>query len=341
MRPEIEVLEHHAELGADAVDLAPVGRLRGSVRLAPHLDHLAGDRHLARVGRLEQVDAAQKRALAGAGRAEDRDDVAILGGERDALEHLQRTKSLVHVLDGQGRGRCGGHVMGSPVSSDARAQMRRQAPLEAQESGAEDVIDGEINGAGQDQRQVGDQRVVADLERHAQHVPERDQRDERGRLDHRDHLGRVGGQRVPERDRKDDAPEEQEPRHAAGARGFDRAVRHGDERPAKNLGLIACGAKPERQHAATERVAQDRPDDAVAHGRERSEAVVDDEELDEQRGAAEDRDVGAREDLERLRAADPHPGDARGHEASEDDRQEPDFERQRQGAHQPPEGGSP
>ena len=110
-----------------------------------------------------------------------------------------------------------------------------------------------------------------------------------------------------------------QPRHAAGARRLDRAVRHGDERAAEDLGLIACGAKPERQHAATERVAQDRPDDAVTDGRERSEAVVDDEELDQQRGAAEDRDIGARKNLERLRAADPHPGDARGHEASEDD----------------------
>ena len=34
MRPQVEALEHHAEFGADAVDLAPVGRLGAAVARA-------------------------------------------------------------------------------------------------------------------------------------------------------------------------------------------------------------------------------------------------------------------------------------------------------------------
>ena len=53
-----------------------------------HADQLALDPHLAAVRRLEQVDAAQEGRLARARRAEDRDDVVLVRGERDALEHL-------------------------------------------------------------------------------------------------------------------------------------------------------------------------------------------------------------------------------------------------------------
>src|SRR5208337_3147487 len=60
-------------------------------------------------------------------------------------------------------------------SARPRAQVRRQAPLEPEERGADDIVDGEVDRACKDQRQVGDERVVADFQRHAQHVPERDE----------------------------------------------------------------------------------------------------------------------------------------------------------------------
>ena len=71
------------------------GSARPSRALA-HLDGLAGDRHHAFVRRLEQIDAAQKRALARAGRAEDRDHVAVVRGQRHALQHFELAEALVH-----------------------------------------------------------------------------------------------------------------------------------------------------------------------------------------------------------------------------------------------------
>ncbi len=62
--PEVEALKNHAEFGADAVDLAAARRHQLAVAARLHLDRLAGDDDLARIRRLEQVDAAQERALA-------------------------------------------------------------------------------------------------------------------------------------------------------------------------------------------------------------------------------------------------------------------------------------
>ena len=77
VRPEIEALEHHAEPGADAIDLPVVRGLRAVARVG-HADQLAADMDLAGIRGLEQVDAAQERALARARAADHRDDVAIL-----------------------------------------------------------------------------------------------------------------------------------------------------------------------------------------------------------------------------------------------------------------------
>ena len=72
----------------------------------------------------------------------------------------------------------------------------------------------------------------------------------------------------------------------------------------------------------------------------RSEAVIDDEELDQERRAAKDEHIGAGEQFERLDAADPHPGHARGDQRAEHDGQEPDRERQRQRREEPDEASS-
>nr|WP_236637963.1 hypothetical protein [Mangrovicoccus ximenensis] len=61
--PQVELLEHHGELRADAVDLLRVRRMRRAVAHA-HLDQLALDADLARGGRLQKVDAAQEGRLA-------------------------------------------------------------------------------------------------------------------------------------------------------------------------------------------------------------------------------------------------------------------------------------
>ena len=78
MRPQVELLEHHAEAGADAVDLAPVGRHRPAAPVASHADQLAADMDLPGVRDLQQVDAAQQCTLAGAAGAQDGDDVVLV-----------------------------------------------------------------------------------------------------------------------------------------------------------------------------------------------------------------------------------------------------------------------
>ena len=53
---------------------------------------------LACVGNLQQVDAAEQRALAGAAGAQDGDHIVLVGGQRDALQHLQVAEALVEVV---------------------------------------------------------------------------------------------------------------------------------------------------------------------------------------------------------------------------------------------------
>ena len=107
MLPEVETLEHHAEPTADALDLAMVdGRqIAFPTRFQPYL--LAGDEDAATRGQLEQIDAAQQRALAGTGGADDGQDIAFPCRERDAAQHLERTEALMQVLDADGLGRLG------------------------------------------------------------------------------------------------------------------------------------------------------------------------------------------------------------------------------------------
>ena len=73
VREEVELLEDHPDPLADEVEL--VARLAGA-RARPLADVLALEEDLALLGRLEQVDAAQQRALAGAARPDHADDLA-------------------------------------------------------------------------------------------------------------------------------------------------------------------------------------------------------------------------------------------------------------------------
>ena len=59
---------------------------------------LAVDRDGARVDRLQAVDGAAQRGLAGPGGSDDDDDLAAGDGQVDVLEHMQRAEVLVDVL---------------------------------------------------------------------------------------------------------------------------------------------------------------------------------------------------------------------------------------------------
>ena len=76
------MLKHHAGRGAKAGEIA----VAGAVAAALAELHLAfADTDTAAVGIFEQVDAAQQRRFAGAGRADDRDDRAARDPQRNAL----------------------------------------------------------------------------------------------------------------------------------------------------------------------------------------------------------------------------------------------------------------
>lgn len=72
---QVEALEHHANLRAVLDEVKVLGR-----DVLPMVEHLAGGR------RLKQVDAAQHRALAGAGRADNAHDLALFHAEVDVAQ---------------------------------------------------------------------------------------------------------------------------------------------------------------------------------------------------------------------------------------------------------------
>ncbi|MNO94057.1 hypothetical protein D3C76_856680 [compost metagenome] len=112
VRPQIKVLKHKTDFAAQAIDLLAVGGHQFTVLRGLELEFFAGDQNLALVRVLQQVDAPQERGLAGAGGTQDRDHIAVAGGQRDALEHLQRAVAFVQVADFK-RGRGLSHVRSS------------------------------------------------------------------------------------------------------------------------------------------------------------------------------------------------------------------------------------
>src|SRR5690606_38871311 len=87
--------------------LGAVCRDQRAIAAGLELELLAGDQDLARVGGLQQVDATQQGAFAGAGRTEDGNHVAITGNQSNTREYLQITIALVQVAHFESRG---GHV---------------------------------------------------------------------------------------------------------------------------------------------------------------------------------------------------------------------------------------
>ncbi|MET4831025.1 hypothetical protein ABIF44_000432 [Bradyrhizobium japonicum] len=100
MRKQIVALEHDADVLAQRaqIDISAV-------------DAVSAHDDLAAVDLLEAVDAAQCRALAGAGAADQRQHFAALDGKGDAIEHPERTKALLHVAERHDRFGGGGVLL--------------------------------------------------------------------------------------------------------------------------------------------------------------------------------------------------------------------------------------
>ena len=94
MREQVEHLEDHAGLGAHRAQLALAAPPPAAAALAI-ADLVAVDLDRAAVVGLEEVDAAQQRGLAAAGRADDGDHLAARARRDRRREHERRAEGLL------------------------------------------------------------------------------------------------------------------------------------------------------------------------------------------------------------------------------------------------------
>src|SRR5262245_20373839 len=110
----VELLEHHADAGADAGELAlAIAVDGGAVTSAGGLsDLLASDDDAARARILHEVDAAQERALARPAGADQAHGLPAADLEVDAAQYVQVAEALVERRDGENwLGSIGGHSL--------------------------------------------------------------------------------------------------------------------------------------------------------------------------------------------------------------------------------------
>ena len=106
VRKQVELLEHHADLGPHVVDV-------GALVLQMH----AVDVDAAAGGHFEVVDAAQNRALARPARADDNHDFAALDVEIDAFNGLYAAEVFVQSVNDNNAVI---HVTSHPGAGDSR-----------------------------------------------------------------------------------------------------------------------------------------------------------------------------------------------------------------------------
>ena len=112
MRVEVEVLEDHADAFADVDD-----------RAVPGLYRRALETDLSALDRFEPVHAAQQGRFAGAAGADEADDLALVDGHADAVQHGAWAETLDHVVELQDRL---AHAM-APTRSSRRPTWKRRS----------------------------------------------------------------------------------------------------------------------------------------------------------------------------------------------------------------------
>src|SRR5579864_153187 len=109
MREQVEALEYHADRGALAADVALVHLVETLAAFAI-ADELAIDVQASGIDPLEMIDAAQERALAGARRSDQAQDLAGGHFEVDTFQHLVAAVALAHRFGAHHRTRARGSV---------------------------------------------------------------------------------------------------------------------------------------------------------------------------------------------------------------------------------------
>ena len=243
---EIEALKHHADLCAVLREIEVLGR-----DVPPMIEHLTGGR------RLEQVDAAQHRALAGAGCANDAQHLALFHAEVDVAqdgmvaELLLQMYKLDHIV-------CHGSALLRDVDLGVDVRLRAenrvvfvavQLPLnpaqQARDGKREDEIQDTDNEIGLERLEIlalDDTGKVVQL-RHADDVQDG------GVLDVDDKLVADRRQDVAHDLRNDDLEHGLRVRHADGHRALKLAAVNGDDAAAHDLGHIGTGVDGHDQDA--------------------------------------------------------------------------------------------
>ena len=123
-QPEADVVGHgHVrEQRVGLEDHAHVALVGRQVR-----DVLAVDLDAARVGVLEAGDHAQRRRLAAAGRPEEGDELAALGGEDEVLDRGEGAELLLDVGQLQEAHACLAHQWAPPISIRVRVSRPMKA----------------------------------------------------------------------------------------------------------------------------------------------------------------------------------------------------------------------
>jgi hypothetical protein len=119
MREQIERLENHADLGANFLD--PLVLIDNQLSIAHKpIDRFAFDADRTAVERFQMINAAKHGRLAGAGRADDADHLALCDLERDITQDGDGTEGFAYFFQPDHRG-----VLPAAAWARNRAGLRR------------------------------------------------------------------------------------------------------------------------------------------------------------------------------------------------------------------------
>jgi hypothetical protein len=142
VRPEVELLENHAQARPDAINLLGIFKHCLAPAVFPDTNALFSNVYVTGIRNLQQVDTAQKGAFSGTTRPYYRNDVSDPSPERNPLQDLKISEALVDVFKNDGRGCRHFHQMllssvASTLSITAPV-LQSISPTENGEEGGED-----------------------------------------------------------------------------------------------------------------------------------------------------------------------------------------------------------
>lgn len=263
--------------------------------------HIAVHRDRARVGRFEEVQAAQEGGFARAGRADDGQRLPALEGKADALEDFGAAEALGDVVDFKN---C--HV----VFPSLYAEIIELAFEPAEQQGQYADKDQEEDGGGE---QRPDQTLGGELLAHHDDLLGGDDVCQRRVLDQRHEFVAHRRENALDDLQKRDLEEDLRFGHAEHLTGLVLAARDGLDAAAENLGKIA-GIIDDEGHTGGGEAGQKVP------APQQTRTVKNNDDLEHQRRAANDPDEGLDQPRKRLKAA---------HRAERDDQSERQTEQQR------------